>query len=73
MQQIKIFKGIENELSTLEREVNEWLIESAARVIQIFGNLAPQSIPPTAKGSGLSTTEFAPSDALIVILYEKAI
>jgi hypothetical protein len=73
MQQIKIFKGMENELATLEREVNEWLVESGARVIQIFGNLAPQSIPPTAKGSGLSTSEFAPSDALIVILYEKAI
>jgi hypothetical protein len=73
MQQIKIFKGIESELSSLEREVNEWLVESGARVVQIFGNLAPQSIPPTAKGAGLSNSEFAPSDALIVVLYEKAI
>jgi hypothetical protein len=71
MQQIKIFKGIESELSVLEREVNQWLVDTGARVIQIFGNLAPQSIAPTAKGSGLSTSEFAPSDALIVILYEK--
>ena len=70
MQQIKIFKGIESELTVLEREVNEWLVASGARVVQIFGNLAPQSIPPTAKGSGLSTSEFAPSDALIVVLYE---
>jgi hypothetical protein len=73
MQQIKIFKGIENELSILEREVNEWLVESGAKVLQIFGNLAPQSIPPTAKSSGLSTSEFAPSDALIVVLYEKEV
>jgi hypothetical protein len=71
MQQIKIFKGIESELSVLEGEVNEWLVKSGARVIHIFGNLSPQSIPPTAKGSGLSTSEFAPSDALIVVLYEK--
>jgi len=71
MQQIKIFKGIESELTTLEREVNQWLVESQARVLHIFGNLTPQSIPPTAKGSGLSTSEFAPSDALIVIFYEK--
>ena len=43
MQQIKIFKGIENDLSALEAEVNAWLVESDVDVINIFGNIAPQS------------------------------
>lgn len=71
MHQIKIFKTIETELHNLEEDVNAWLVESGARVVQIFGNIAPQSIPPTAKGAGLSTTEFAPSDVMLVVLYDK--
>lgn len=73
MQQIKIFKGVENEFNVLEQEINTWLIESGARVLQIFGNIAPQSMPgePTA-GTGLSKSGFAPSDIMIVVLYEKA-
>ena len=71
MHQIKFFKGVENDLSALEREINAWLAESDARIIQTFGNIAPQSIPPTAKGSGLSTSEFAPSDILVAIVYDK--
>ena len=43
MQQIKIFKGIENDLSTLEADINAWLVESDVDVINIFGNIAPQS------------------------------
>ncbi|MCE9606447.1 MAG: hypothetical protein K8U03_16250 [Planctomycetia bacterium] len=71
MHQIKMFKGMESELNVLEKDVNEWLAQSRVRVIQMLGNIAPQSIPPTAKGSGLSTTEFAPSDVLFVVVYEK--
>ncbi len=71
MQQVKFFKSIETELHDLEERINAWLAETGSRVIQIFGNIAPQSIPPTAKGAGLSTTEFAPSDVLVVVLYDK--
>ena len=71
MHKVKIFKSVESELNSLESQINAWLGESGARVVQIFGNIAPQSIPPTAKHSGLSTTEFAPSDVMIVVLYEK--
>lgn len=71
MQQIKIFKGVENELRLLEQQVNQWLADSGAQVVQMFGNMAPQSMPPTAKGAGLSTTEFAPSDVFLVVLYDK--
>lgn len=71
MHRVKFFKGVESELSQLESQMNAWLAESGARVVQIFGNIAPQSIPPTAKNAGLSTTEFAPSDVMVVVLYEK--
>ena len=72
MHQIKIFKGMESELTTLEHDVNTWLAQSRVRVVQMIGNMAPQSISPAAKGSGLSTTEFAPSDVLFVVVYEKS-
>ncbi|MBL9094070.1 MAG: hypothetical protein JNL96_22825 [Planctomycetaceae bacterium] len=70
MHKVKIFKSVESELNSLESQINAWLGESGARVVQIFGNIAPQSIVPTAKSAGLSTTEFAPSDVLVVVLYE---
>jgi len=71
MNQIKIFKGLENDLQTLEQDVNAWLAESDVRVVQIFGNLAPQTLQPRAQGGGLSTTDFAPSDVMMVVLYDK--
>ncbi len=67
MQQVKIFKGIENELVPMEDEINRWIKESGARVISITGNIAPQGGPPPT--GGLSS--FSASDVLIVVLYEK--
>lgn len=69
MQQIKIFKQIESEIIELEHEVNQWLIESGAKVINIFGNIAPQT-PGESPSRGLSGSAFAPSDVMIVVLYE---
>ena len=66
MQQIKIFKGVEAEVSMLENDVNEWLRESNVRVLNITGNIAPQS--GAASDSG--THRFAPSDVLLIVLYE---
>ena len=43
MHQIKIFKGLENELPELEAAVNDWLRNTAARIVNVFGNIAPQS------------------------------
>jgi len=71
MTQIKIFKGIENDLSSLEDSVNSWMAEESVRVLHIFGNIAPQSMQPRAKSGGLSTTDFAPSDVILVVLYDK--
>ncbi|HVU88555.1 MAG TPA: hypothetical protein VHD36_14640 [Pirellulales bacterium] len=72
MQQIKIFKGIENDLSTLEAEVNAWLAESGADVIRIFGNIAPQSGAASRRSDSLSHTDYPPSDVLLVVHYNKA-
>jgi hypothetical protein len=71
LQQIKIFKGVENDLSTLEDQVNAWLVDSKAAVLHIFGNIAPQSRPPNPQATGLSKSEFPPSDVIIVVLYDR--
>lgn len=72
MQKIKIFKGVENDLATLEAEVNAWLAASKASVKQIVGNIAPQSPAASAQGGhGLTKSEFPPSDVLIIVLYES--
>ena len=72
MQQIKIFKGMENDLASLENAVNRWLSESGAEVLHIFGNIAPQSGMADSKSTGLSHSDFPPSDVLLVVHYRKA-
>jgi hypothetical protein len=71
MHQIKIFKGIEADVSVLELEVNEWLAKSNATVVHVFGNIAPQSNAKDG-GGGLSGSRFAPSDVMLVVVYESA-
>lgn len=70
MQQIKIFKGIENDLATLEADVNRWLRESKVPVANIIGNMAPQTLARNVKTEGLSSGEYSPSDVLLIVLYE---
>lgn len=69
MHQIKIFKGIESELTELESRVNAWLKQSGARVVQTVGNIAPQS--GTSSGGATLGKSYTPSDVLIVIVYEQ--
>ncbi|HUY88866.1 MAG TPA: hypothetical protein VMV10_09045 [Pirellulales bacterium] len=71
MQKIKIFKGVENDLASLEAEINAWLAASKATVKQIVGNIAPQSPANVQGGHGLTKSEFPPSDVLLVVLYES--
>jgi len=66
MQQIKIFKSIESELWNLETEINTWMKDESPKVINITGNIAPQT------GGSVSTSgSFSASDVLIIVLYEK--
>lgn len=69
MQQVKLFKSVEDQIGSLEQEINDWLSRSGARVISITGNIAPQSMKPNSTG-GLGKGSFSPSDVLIVVLYE---
>ena len=66
MQQVKIFKGIENELVALEEEINEWISETGAKIASITGNIAAQSASAGSMGD-----TFSGSDVLLIVLYEK--
>lgn len=70
MHQVKIFKGVENDVATLELEVNRWLSKATnVRVLNVFGNIAPQSSSPNVQG--LASGGFTASDVLLVVLYEE--
>jgi hypothetical protein len=71
MQQVRIFKTVETELSDLEKDVNAWIEESGAKIISITGNIAPQSGGAEAT-TGLSRSLHAPSDVVLIVLYETA-
>ncbi|MCA9218551.1 MAG: hypothetical protein KDB27_36030 [Planctomycetales bacterium] len=64
MHQVKIFECRENEIGELESEINKWLSETGARVINITGNIAPQSVVSHPKSVA------SPSDVLLVVVYE---
>ena len=72
MQQVRIFKSVENEVRELEKEINGWIRESGAKVLSITGNIAPQSGGMEARSGGLSRSGFAPSDVVVIVLYEAA-
>lgn len=78
MQQIKLFKGIESEIDVLERDINRWLSESGAKVINVFGNIAPQTLRPGNGGAGGSLggpqggRAFGASDIFLAVVYETA-
>lgn len=73
MHQIKIFKGLESDIGGLEAEVNTWLAgKPDAKIVQIFGNIAPQSAPADEKSPGLPTGAFLPSDLLVIVHYTQA-
>ncbi|MBT3890087.1 MAG: hypothetical protein HN617_07520 [Planctomycetaceae bacterium] len=64
MQQVKIFKSIESEITSLEEEINAWIKETGAKNLHISGNIAPQTQAAPGMGS------FSSSDILITILFE---
>ncbi len=70
MHQIKIFKGIESEITQLERRVNEFLSSNGGRVVQMTGNIAAQS--STSDVNASLGNSYTPSDILIVVVYETA-
>ena len=69
MHQVKFFKGIESDLSGLEKEMNIWLAQSHGKVIQIFGNLAATSSERNESNS-LAAYPYVASDVLLVVVYD---
>jgi hypothetical protein len=69
VQQVKIFKTIEGEVESLEKQINSWIRESKVRVLSIVGNIAPQSRAAEPKAA-MPQHGFAPSDVLVIVLYE---
>lgn len=69
MQQIKIFIDTEARVEDLEETVNSWLKESGARVVNMFGNIAPQTTTLDSKGQSLGRN-YASSDLFLVVVYE---
>ena len=69
MQQVKLFKNVEAEITELETEVNNWIRESGVRVVSIQGNIAPQTVSDSKTGT---LGKFSPSDVLIVVTYETS-
>jgi hypothetical protein len=70
MQQVKIFKGLESDVPDLERRINAFLAEKAASVIQITGNIAPQSDTRDDDRGHKLGGSYTPSDVLVIVLYE---
>ncbi len=72
MQRIKLFKGLEDEVDILEKQVNDWAESEGAKILQVSSSIAAQSYNPSAKsGSSLQTNVTASSDVLVTVLYEK--
>jgi hypothetical protein len=70
VRQIKLFKGVERELGDLEKQVNDWLVNNDAKVVNIFGNISPQTMRDQAR-TGDPGGSFAGSDILLVVVYEQ--
>jgi hypothetical protein len=75
MHQIKLFRGYENDLAAIEKEVNDWLASSKAKVVQMFGNVAPQSAKSDAGhlmgAERAGGRGFIASDIFLAVVYEK--
>lgn len=75
MQQVKIFVGLEGETNELTNEINDWIRASGAKVLQMAGNIAPQSSAGSGIGGGLPGTSLGtgrvPSDVIVILLYEE--
>ena len=71
MHQVKLFRGLENDLPGLEKQINDWLSESQARVVQITGNLAPQQDETKPDETGVVHSLYSPANVLLALLYEK--
>jgi len=70
MQQVKLFKSVEADLSTLEQEINRWMTgvqEGGGKIVHVTGNIAPQTVAVEKKSVG---SGFTPSDLFVIVVFE---
>lgn len=70
MQLVKLFTGLEGQTEVLEQEINGWVQNTGAKIVQISGNIAPQSTGQSASSDGLGGGGRPPSDLFVIVLYE---
>ena len=44
MRLVKMFKTIESELWSMENEINKWVEDTGATIVQVTGNIAPDDL-----------------------------
>jgi hypothetical protein len=67
MRLVKLFKGVEAEVISLEAEINRWIKESGATVVRVTGNIAPQSLHAE------SEERLSGSDLFVIVEYEASV
>lgn len=72
MHQIKLFKGLENDLPGMEKQVNDWLAESGANVVNVIGNLAAQQDETRPDSTGVAHSLYVPANIFLAVVYEMA-
>ncbi len=70
MQLVKLFTGLEGQTEVLEQEINGWVQNTGAKIVQVTGNIAPQSTGQGTSSDGLGGGGRPPSDLFVVVLYE---
>ncbi len=71
MQQIKLFVDIESNVEAMEERINGWIKERGVKIVNIFGNIAPQTVTPATKAAGLAaSSKFSSSDMFVAVVYE---
>jgi hypothetical protein len=70
MHQIRLFVGVESELRRLESDINAWLAETDAEIVNMFGNIAPQTTHAQAPRETEAGRRFQPSDLFVAVVYK---
>jgi len=71
MQQVKLFKSVEADITDLQNSINDWLRElqqAGGEVLQIVGNIAPQTV---SAAKSMKPSGFSPSDLFVMVLYKR--
>lgn len=73
MQQIKLFVGLEDQLTALENEVNAWIKQAGVSVISIQANIAPQTLSKEGSTQAGPGRNFRTSDILVLVVYQHPV